>query len=138
MRQADLSRQKNQNLSELEAEARDRAQYLLERANTLRMEQEDEVKKLNEVDKTTVKSQTIAATHLGGCILQRSHLLATYIMLPLPSSPAVSSGSAVPCRPGCADSGEETEQCRMVRGREETGCHDGGGASPGLRNPGTN
>ncbi|ROJ29137.1 Cilia- and flagella-associated protein 45 [Anabarilius grahami] len=49
MRQADLSRQKNQTLSELEAEARDRAQYLLERANTLRMEQEDEVKKLNEL-----------------------------------------------------------------------------------------
>ncbi|XP_073706254.1 cilia- and flagella-associated protein 45 [Garra rufa] len=49
MRQADLSRQKNQNLSELEAEARDRAQYLLERANALRMEQEDEVKKLNEL-----------------------------------------------------------------------------------------
>ncbi|RXN05327.1 cilia- and flagella-associated 45 [Labeo rohita] len=49
MRQADLSRQKNQNLSELEAEARDRAQYLLERANTLRMEEEDEVKKLNEL-----------------------------------------------------------------------------------------
>ncbi|CAM4583936.1 unnamed protein product [Leuciscus chuanchicus] len=48
MRQADLSRQKNQNLSELEIEARDRAQYLLERANTMRMEQEDEVKKLNE------------------------------------------------------------------------------------------
>ncbi|XP_056622682.1 cilia- and flagella-associated protein 45 [Triplophysa dalaica] len=49
MRQADLSRQKNQNLSELEAEARDRAQYLLERANSLRMEQEDEVKKLSEL-----------------------------------------------------------------------------------------
>ncbi|XP_051580988.1 cilia- and flagella-associated protein 45 [Myxocyprinus asiaticus] len=49
MRQADLSRQKNQKLSDLEAEARDRAQYLLERANTLRMEQEDEVKKLNEL-----------------------------------------------------------------------------------------
>ncbi|KAI7802778.1 coiled-coil domain-containing protein 19, partial [Triplophysa rosa] len=49
MRQADLSRQKNQNLSELEAEARDRAQYLLGRANSLRMEQEDEVKKLSEL-----------------------------------------------------------------------------------------
>ncbi|XP_072551518.1 cilia- and flagella-associated protein 45 isoform X2 [Salminus brasiliensis] len=48
MRQADLSRQKNQGLSDLEAEARERAQYLLERANALRMEQEDEVKKLNE------------------------------------------------------------------------------------------
>ncbi|XP_012679476.1 cilia- and flagella-associated protein 45 [Clupea harengus] len=49
MRQADLSRQKNQTLSDLEVEARDRAQYLLERANAMRMEQEDEVKKLNEL-----------------------------------------------------------------------------------------
>ncbi|XP_062328979.1 cilia- and flagella-associated protein 45 [Osmerus eperlanus] len=49
IRQADLSRQKNQGLTELEAEARDRAQYLLERANAMRMEQEDEVKKLNEL-----------------------------------------------------------------------------------------
>lgn len=49
MQQADLSRQKNQALTDLEAEASERAQYLLERANTLRMEQEDEVKKLNEV-----------------------------------------------------------------------------------------
>ncbi|XP_063061143.1 cilia- and flagella-associated protein 45 isoform X2 [Engraulis encrasicolus] len=49
MRQADLSRQKNQALSELEAEARDRAQYLLKRANAMRMEQEDEVKKFNEL-----------------------------------------------------------------------------------------
>uniref|UniRef100_A0A8B9K4Y5 Cilia- and flagella-associated protein 45 n=1 Tax=Astyanax mexicanus TaxID=7994 RepID=A0A8B9K4Y5_ASTMX len=48
MRQADLSRQKNQGLTDLEAEACERAQYLLQRANTLRMEQEDEVKKLNE------------------------------------------------------------------------------------------
>uniref|UniRef100_A0A674BE72 Cilia- and flagella-associated protein 45 n=1 Tax=Salmo trutta TaxID=8032 RepID=A0A674BE72_SALTR len=49
IRQADLSRQKNQGLSELEAEAKERAQYLLERANAMRMEQEDEVKKLNEL-----------------------------------------------------------------------------------------
>lgn len=49
MRQADVSRQKNQTLSDLELEARDRAQYLLKRANAMRMEQEDEVKKLNEV-----------------------------------------------------------------------------------------
>uniref|UniRef100_UPI003AAA80AC cilia- and flagella-associated protein 45 n=1 Tax=Centroberyx gerrardi TaxID=166262 RepID=UPI003AAA80AC len=47
--QADLSRKKNQVLSELEVEARVRAQYLLERANAMRMEQEDEVKKLNEL-----------------------------------------------------------------------------------------
>uniref|UniRef100_A0A4W4HJ22 Cilia- and flagella-associated protein 45 n=1 Tax=Electrophorus electricus TaxID=8005 RepID=A0A4W4HJ22_ELEEL len=49
MRQVDLSRQKNQGLSELEEEARERAQYLLERAKALRIEQEDEVKKLNEL-----------------------------------------------------------------------------------------
>lgn len=76
MRQADLSRQKNQNLSELEAEARDRAQYLLERANALRMEQEDEVKKLNEVDRTPMKSQTMAASPFEGCVLQRLNWLA--------------------------------------------------------------
>ncbi|XP_056138839.1 cilia- and flagella-associated protein 45 [Lampris incognitus] len=49
IRQADLSRKKNQALSELEAEAQHRAQYLLERANAIRMEQEDEVKKLNKL-----------------------------------------------------------------------------------------
>ncbi|XP_060778871.1 cilia- and flagella-associated protein 45-like [Neoarius graeffei] len=49
MQQADLSRRKNQALSELDVETRDRAQYLLERANILRTEQEDEVKKLNEL-----------------------------------------------------------------------------------------
>ncbi|XP_064841617.1 cilia- and flagella-associated protein 45-like [Oncorhynchus masou masou] len=49
MRQADLSCQKNQDLSELEDEAKERAQYLLERANAMRMEQEDEVNKLNEL-----------------------------------------------------------------------------------------
>lgn len=49
MEEADLSRQKNQALSDLETAASERAQYLLERANTLRIEQEDEVKKLNEV-----------------------------------------------------------------------------------------
>ncbi|KAM3875328.1 cilia- and flagella-associated protein 45 [Diretmus argenteus] len=47
--QADLLRSKNQALTELEVEARDRAQYLLERANAMRMEQEDEIKQLNEL-----------------------------------------------------------------------------------------
>ncbi|XP_034404294.1 cilia- and flagella-associated protein 45 [Cyclopterus lumpus] len=45
--EADLSRMKNQALTELELEARDRAQRLLERANALKMEEEDEIKKLN-------------------------------------------------------------------------------------------
>ncbi|XP_042152202.1 cilia- and flagella-associated protein 45 isoform X3 [Oncorhynchus tshawytscha] len=54
--QADMSCQKNQDLSELEAEAKERAQYLLERANAMRMEQEDEVKKLNEGKSADYKS----------------------------------------------------------------------------------
>ena len=49
MYQANMSRRKNQALNDLDQEARDRAQYLLEKANAMRMEQEDEVKRLNEV-----------------------------------------------------------------------------------------
>ncbi|XP_068441678.1 cilia- and flagella-associated protein 45 isoform X1 [Clinocottus analis] len=45
--EADLSRKENQALTELEIEARDRAQRLLQRANALKMEEEDEIKKLN-------------------------------------------------------------------------------------------
>uniref|UniRef100_A0A667XLU6 Cilia- and flagella-associated protein 45 n=1 Tax=Myripristis murdjan TaxID=586833 RepID=A0A667XLU6_9TELE len=47
--QADMSRKKNEALTELEVEARDRAKYLLERANAMKMEQEDEIKRLNEM-----------------------------------------------------------------------------------------
>ncbi|CAL8349699.1 unnamed protein product [Lota lota] len=47
--QSNMSRRKNQALNELEVEARDRAQYLLEKANAMRMEQEEEVKQLNEL-----------------------------------------------------------------------------------------
>ncbi|XP_033953002.1 cilia- and flagella-associated protein 45 [Pseudochaenichthys georgianus] len=47
--EADLSRQENQALTELELEARDRAQHLVKRANNLRMEQEDEIRKLNKL-----------------------------------------------------------------------------------------
>uniref|UniRef100_A0A3Q3J8C3 Cilia- and flagella-associated protein 45 n=1 Tax=Monopterus albus TaxID=43700 RepID=A0A3Q3J8C3_MONAL len=46
---ADLSRQENHALTELELEARDRVQHLVERASALRMEQEEEVKKLNKL-----------------------------------------------------------------------------------------
>ncbi|KAK2847008.1 hypothetical protein Q5P01_010007 [Channa striata] len=44
---ADLARKENYVLTEMELEARDRTQRLLERANALRMEQEDEIKDLN-------------------------------------------------------------------------------------------
>ncbi|XP_049460187.1 cilia- and flagella-associated protein 45 [Epinephelus fuscoguttatus] len=47
--EADLSRKENKALTELELEARDRAQHLVERANALRMEQEDEIQKLNKL-----------------------------------------------------------------------------------------
>lgn len=49
MKQKEMLRRKNEKLSDLEEEAQQRAQYLLQRANTMRMEQEDEIKKLNEV-----------------------------------------------------------------------------------------
>ncbi|XP_072248899.1 cilia- and flagella-associated protein 45 isoform X2 [Leuresthes tenuis] len=47
--EADLTRKKNQALTDLELEARDRAQNLVERADALRMEQEEEIKKLNQL-----------------------------------------------------------------------------------------
>ncbi|MEE6491579.1 hypothetical protein FKM82_016269 [Ascaphus truei] len=49
MKQKEMRRHKNEKLSELEAEAQERAQHLLQRANMLRMEQEDEIKKMNEM-----------------------------------------------------------------------------------------
>ncbi|XP_073493723.1 cilia- and flagella-associated protein 45 isoform X2 [Phyllobates terribilis] len=49
MKQKEMLRKKNEKLSELEEEAQQRAQYLLQRANTMRMEQEDEIKKLSEM-----------------------------------------------------------------------------------------
>ncbi|XP_070762163.1 cilia- and flagella-associated protein 45 [Enoplosus armatus] len=47
--EADLSRKENQALTELEIEARDRDRRLVERANALRLEEEDEIKKLNKL-----------------------------------------------------------------------------------------
>lgn len=45
----ELQRQHNEPLNDLEEEAKERAQHLLERANEQRQEQEDEIKHLNEV-----------------------------------------------------------------------------------------
>lgn len=47
--EADLNRKENKVLTELELEARDRAQALVERASALRMEQEEEIRMLNKV-----------------------------------------------------------------------------------------
>ncbi|KAJ8400350.1 hypothetical protein AAFF_G00397330 [Aldrovandia affinis] len=47
LQQADILRKKKQGLSQLEAEARDKSLYLVERANEIRMEDDQEVKNLN-------------------------------------------------------------------------------------------
>ena len=49
MKQLDLTREKNLALSDLELEAKEKAEHLLSRANAMRLEQEDEIKHLNEV-----------------------------------------------------------------------------------------
>ncbi|XP_059504202.1 cilia- and flagella-associated protein 45 isoform X3 [Stegostoma tigrinum] len=48
IRAKELQRRKNEKLNEVEEAARDRALYLLEKANALRLEQEDEIKQINE------------------------------------------------------------------------------------------
>ncbi|XP_043934258.1 cilia- and flagella-associated protein 45 isoform X1 [Protopterus annectens] len=48
MKQQEMKRRKNEKLTELEEEARQRAEYILQHANAMRMEQEDEIKQLNE------------------------------------------------------------------------------------------
>lgn len=47
--QADQSGVEKRSLTELEQEAQQHAQHLVERAHALRMEQEEEIKRLNEV-----------------------------------------------------------------------------------------
>lgn len=48
-KQRAVLQQQTGKLSELEEEAQERAQYLLQRASRMRMEQEDEIKEFNEV-----------------------------------------------------------------------------------------
>ncbi|CAK8698512.1 unnamed protein product [Clavelina lepadiformis] len=49
MKQRELQRKQNEKLNDLEIEAKQKAEYLLENANAQRLEQEDEVKHLNEL-----------------------------------------------------------------------------------------
>ncbi|XP_051934451.1 cilia- and flagella-associated protein 45 isoform X2 [Hippocampus zosterae] len=49
MLEADVCRQEKRTLSEVEMEAHERTQHLLERAHALRMEQEEEIRELNKV-----------------------------------------------------------------------------------------
>lgn len=50
MKQKEMAWSNNKKLSDLEEEAKERAQNLLERANKLRMEQEEELKDMSKVD----------------------------------------------------------------------------------------
>lgn len=108
MQQADLSRQKNQALSDLEAEAREHAQYLLERANTLRMEQEDEVKKLNEV-------RVVFSLNCYVCVCGCLWRVFTRAFMCYHNS-AADPGGAVPCGEGHSDTGEEADSVRVAGG----------------------
>ena len=49
MKKRELHRKQTEKLNDLELEAKEKAEYLLDNANAQRMEQEDEVKHLNEV-----------------------------------------------------------------------------------------
>lgn len=55
MKQRELLRDQNKKLNDLEKEAKEKAEYLLANANAQRMEQEDEVKHLNEVRPNSAK-----------------------------------------------------------------------------------
>ncbi|XP_059828818.1 cilia- and flagella-associated protein 45-like isoform X1 [Hypanus sabinus] len=48
IRAKEMERKKNEKLTDVEEVARDRALYLLEKANSMRLEQEDEIRKINE------------------------------------------------------------------------------------------
>jgi hypothetical protein len=52
----DNERKKNEQLDEIDQYAKEDAEYLLKKANHLRQEQEDEVKRLNEVNIVLVNS----------------------------------------------------------------------------------
>ena len=49
MKRRELHRKQTEKLNDLEIEAKEKAEYLLQNANAQRMEQEDEIKHLNEV-----------------------------------------------------------------------------------------
>lgn len=73
---ADLSRKEKKVLTEPELEAQNRAQCLVERANTLRMEQDEEMRMLNtvgsscgHVDDESLKNGPQSAP-LNCCLLQ--------------------------------------------------------------------
>lgn len=57
MKVKDNERQKNERLSDLEQEAKQKGEYLRTKANELMQEQEDEIKFLNEVSYTQGRSQ---------------------------------------------------------------------------------
>ncbi len=55
MQALDRARQKNEKLNDLDEEARQKAEYLLQKAKEQQEEQEDEIKHLNEVRRARQK-----------------------------------------------------------------------------------
>jgi hypothetical protein len=49
IQQFDVERKKNEKLDDIDETAKEESEYLLKRANELRQEQEEEIKRLNEV-----------------------------------------------------------------------------------------
>ena len=70
MKIKDVQRRKNEKLSELEEEEREKREYLKERANAQRQEQEDEIKKLNEVLINNIKYTFIEWSLLDSLLFQ--------------------------------------------------------------------
>uniref|UniRef100_A0A3P9IFQ9 Cilia- and flagella-associated protein 45 n=1 Tax=Oryzias latipes TaxID=8090 RepID=A0A3P9IFQ9_ORYLA len=83
IQEAELSQSKNRELSDLELEAQKRAQRLVERAEALKMEQEEEIKQLNQVGshrETEGEGRPPihhSATETWVCVLSRQLILGT-------------------------------------------------------------
>lgn len=128
---ADLSRKENKVLTQLEIEARDRDQRLLEQASALRMEQEEEIKLLNSVGNSSRQNYSEPVNHrllFSMDVINTSVLLCVCVCV-------VSTddyGCSVSSHTWCSDPGEETDPGGVVRGGEAPGRHDGGGTPQGL------
>lgn len=81
IQEADLSLKNNQALTDLELEAKEHAQRLVERADPLRMQQEDELGQLNQVgckrghldDPVNVFTRVRARVYLCVCMILSAH-----------------------------------------------------------------
>ena len=91
----------------------------------MRMEQEDEVKKLNEVREASMTG------HQGTVSRPHTHCAP----IPLPPWSSVDSRCPVPRGTGCPDPGEEADSGGAAGGREASGRYDGAGPQAGPGGP---